>query len=189
MARLDTGWHTNPKILRLSAVGMALHAWSISYCDDVRSDGFIPNGAWPGKLGRGVKELRIGKLWEPVEGGYRLHDYLDYNRSRAQIDAEQSEARERMRLVRANKTRTNGARSPGVHPNVQATFGRSSRAFPVPGVRSTSSSSSSVTPGQLRAREAPTTTTTDLNLDGLPDEMRDAVIARLSQPALHPAHG
>ena len=51
MARLDTGWHAHPKILALSVAGMAVHAWSISYCDDALTDGFIPTGAWPSKRG------------------------------------------------------------------------------------------------------------------------------------------
>jgi hypothetical protein len=85
MARLDTGWHVNPKVLQAGAHGMALHAWSISYCDHALSDGFIPAKAWPSFLAAGVRTLlRLG-LWSAAEGGYRLHDYLDYNRSRDQV--------------------------------------------------------------------------------------------------------
>src|SRR5262252_3490393 len=80
------GWHANPKILALPVVGMALHAWSISYSDATRSDGFIPDGAWPSKLSAGVKPLRAAGIYAAVDGGYALHDYLDYNKSRAQID-------------------------------------------------------------------------------------------------------
>lgn len=89
MARLDTGWHAHPKILALSVAGMAVHAWSISYCDDALTDGFIPMGAWPSKRGfnGGIKELVAAGLWLPVQGGYQLHDYTDYNRTRAQVDA------------------------------------------------------------------------------------------------------
>jgi len=86
MARLDTGWHANPKVLRLSPAGMALHAWSISYCDFARSDGFIPQDAWPSKLRTGVKELEQTGLYRVTAGGYHLHDYLDYNHSRAEIE-------------------------------------------------------------------------------------------------------
>ena len=87
MARLDTGWHAHPKVLALGLPGMALHAWSISYCDSTRSDGFIPHGAWPALPGIGAacKALITAGLWERCDGGFRLHDYLDYNKSRAQI--------------------------------------------------------------------------------------------------------
>jgi hypothetical protein len=87
MARLDMGWHANPKVLKLGWAAMGLHAWSISYCDATRSDGFIPNGAWPSLTGgkAAVSTLVAAGIWESVDGGYALHDYLQYNRSRARI--------------------------------------------------------------------------------------------------------
>jgi hypothetical protein len=89
MARLDTGWHVHPRVLSLGLAAMGLHAWSISYCDHARSNGFIPMGAWPALPGirSAVMTLHQSGLWEVCDGGYRLHDYLDYNRSREQIDA------------------------------------------------------------------------------------------------------
>ena len=97
MARLDTGWHVNPKVLKVGLAGMGLHAWSISYCDHALSDGFIPNGAWPALTGvrAAVMALVRAGLWVPVEDGFRLHDYTDYNRTRAQVAARQAEDRAR----------------------------------------------------------------------------------------------
>src|SRR5690606_8367123 len=34
-------------------------------------------------------------LWEEVEGGYRVHDYLDYQPSREEVEAERAIARRR----------------------------------------------------------------------------------------------
>lgn len=70
---------------------MGLHAWSISYCDHTLSDGFVPSGAWPALAGAAVavKALVAAGLWIPEERGFRLHDYGDYNRTRAQVVAEQ----------------------------------------------------------------------------------------------------
>ena len=95
MARLDTGWHAHPRILALSVAGMAVHAWSISYCDAVLSDGFIPLGAWPSKRGfvSGVKEVVAAGLWRLCDGGYQLHDYTDYNRTKAQVLAQREDDR------------------------------------------------------------------------------------------------
>lgn len=89
MARLDTGWHVNPKVLSLGWAAMGLHAWSISYCDDSLSDGFIPNGAWPALRGarQSVQRLVKSGVWIPVESGFMLHDYLEYNRSRAHVES------------------------------------------------------------------------------------------------------
>ncbi len=170
MARLDTGWHANPKILRLSAVGMALHAWSISYCDFARSDGFIPEDAWPMKLRVGVKELERAGLWESCEGGQRLHDYLRYNRSRAQIEARLAEDRERKRPDSGRNHSGNGADSAGIP--------RAPGPGPVKYV-----AAAAVNSGQSLAREAATAATIDENL---PDEVR----RRLAQPPIDShAHG
>jgi hypothetical protein len=89
MARLDTGWHAHPKIVGLGWAAMGLHCWSISYSDFHRTDGFVPIGAWPSLPGtrQAVHTLQTMGLWEPVVGGYMVHDYLDYNRSRADIEA------------------------------------------------------------------------------------------------------
>src|SRR5215472_17237833 len=87
MARLDTGWHAHPKVLALGWAAMGLHAWSISYCDDTLSDGFVPTNAWPALPGwsAALKRLVGAGLWTPCEGGYQLHDYTDYNRTRAEV--------------------------------------------------------------------------------------------------------
>lgn len=108
MARLDTGWCVNQKVLALRVEGIALHAWSISYCDLTRSDGFIPEGSWPTLrwTAAGVRALVDAGMWEPSEGGYMLHDYGKYNRSRAQIEAEQEDARQRQSRHRSRVTDT-----------------------------------------------------------------------------------
>jgi hypothetical protein len=102
VARLDTGWHEHPKVLALGAVGMGVHAWSISYCDATRSDGFIPAGAWPSVPGfaAGVRAVISAGLWERSKGGYRLHDYADYNKLKADIQAEQEQGAIRQKRFR-----------------------------------------------------------------------------------------
>ena len=129
MARLDTGWCVHPKILALSMAGMAVHAWSISYCDLTRSDGFIPEGVWPSKKGfaEGVKEVIKAGLWTPCEGGYHLHDFKDYNRTKAQIELAQAEDRARKA---AGKPEDSG-RNPNGIPRARAQT-RSGDPVPVP---------------------------------------------------------
>jgi hypothetical protein len=78
----------HPKILGLGLAAMGLHAWSISYCDASRSDGFVPVGSWPALPGvrSAVNTLLKAGLWERGEGGFKVHDYLAYNRSKAAIE-------------------------------------------------------------------------------------------------------
>jgi len=159
MARLDTGWHNNPKVLRLSDKGMALHAWSISYCDAARSDGFIAQDAWPARFGRAVKELERASMWERCEGGYYLHDYLDYNRSRAYID---DYARAKRKAGRAGGQASASARaSPDGQAKRQQTLNQmlnehlKQNPTPGPGVNeSLLPGGRLVGPGVARAREA-----------------------------------
>lgn len=106
MARLDTGWCVNQKVLALRVEGIALHAWSISYCDLTRSDGYIRRGSWPTLpwVRAGIRALIAAGMWEPAEDGFWLHDYRKYNRSREQIEAEQQAAAERQSRHRSRVT-------------------------------------------------------------------------------------
>jgi hypothetical protein len=94
-AKLDDHFHAHPKIadlepaIMLEAVG--LHALAISWSADNLTDGRIPRGL-PCKLaGRNVDDLvdALGEvgLWERKRRGLEIHDFLDYNPSRAQIEA------------------------------------------------------------------------------------------------------
>lgn len=59
-------------------------------------------------------------VWERVAGGYRVHDYLDWNDSRAEILKMRAQSRERMRRRRGEQPREqigeHGAEHPTEHP-------------------------------------------------------------------------
>ena len=107
---------------------MAVHAWSISYCDAVLSDGFIPNGAWPSKRGfvSGVKEVVAAGLWRLCDGGYQLHDYTDYNRTKAQVLAQRED----------DRFRKMSGRKPAGHAPDSEGIPRAPGPGPVPGINS-----------------------------------------------------
>ena len=181
MARLDMGWHAHPRVLKLGLAAMGLHAWSISYCDHARSDGFIPFGAWPALPGapRAVKTLVDAGLWTvSAPDGYVLHDYLQYNRSRAKIEADQSDAKVRQSRHRSRVTNgvTNGPVTEPVTVNATRDTRAPGRPGPGPGVREYVAAAA-VTPGELQARA--TAAAAAANFD-LPDEVR----RRLEEPPI-----
>lgn len=53
-----------------------------------------------------VAELVAVGLWEPIDGGWQIHDYLDWQDSSERVRTLRERARERMALVRANRKRT-----------------------------------------------------------------------------------
>lgn len=92
--RLDDQFHSHEKVaelepdLMLAAVG--LHALALSWCGDRLTDGMLPKGQPARLAGRNVDDLiaelvRVG-LWERTETGYQIHDYLDYNPSREEVN-------------------------------------------------------------------------------------------------------
>lgn len=83
---LDDKFHSNPKVLAVDNDGAGLYARALSYCGDHLTDGFVPI-AWA--RGAGSAKLR-NKLvshgvWDEVDGGYLIPDYLELNPSKAKV--------------------------------------------------------------------------------------------------------
>lgn len=126
--RIDDGMVEHLKVASLSDAAFRVHVEALSFCARNLTDGHIPeaiakNRGWSRK----ARELIRAGLWHAVEGGHEIHDYLEYNPSREQVEAERKAARERMnRLrspdVRANKRRTPPERSPEVRGGVRQKF-------------------------------------------------------------------
>jgi hypothetical protein len=92
-ARLDDRFSEHPKIVGLTDRAFRLHVSAIVYAARNRTDGRIAASlprAW-GFMPRHVQELVSSHLWDPIDGGWAIHDYLDYNPSRA--EAEEREQR------------------------------------------------------------------------------------------------
>jgi hypothetical protein len=98
---LDDQMPDNPKIIVLSDAAFRLQVSGLAYCNRHLTDGFLPVAAVPQLVPRFKKaaltELMHGRIWIPADGGYRIHDYLDWNRSKEQV----TEDRERLRKVRS----------------------------------------------------------------------------------------
>jgi hypothetical protein len=83
--RLDDGWYDHPKVVACGPIGMALHAWSISYCSRHLTDGYVRKGALPTWARPATRTLVDNGLFDELVGGFMVHDYLDWNPSRNQV--------------------------------------------------------------------------------------------------------
>lgn len=98
---MDDGYPEHPKVDALSDAAFRLHTAGICYCNRHLTDGYIEAGRVSRLVPRFKKsalvELMHSKLWLPADGGYDVHDFLDWNPSRKQIE----DRRERIRVARS----------------------------------------------------------------------------------------
>jgi len=211
-ANLDDHFHDNPKVLETPLPGVGLYAIGLSYCSAHMTDGFIPQAVVRGIRGwtTAARMLTDRKLWEPVEGGFRVHDYLQWNRSRAQVLADRAAAADRKRMSRRTPAGQNGRVRPESHPDVRPESqdpvrpesGRSHTtpardqsnptqsnpdaaavaASPEGGSGETSAGFRPL--GALLGKRPKTTTTAAAAIENLSDEARAAIAERLGKPPL-----
>jgi hypothetical protein len=121
--RLDENFAQHPKVLQAGPLGMAMHVSALCYCNRHLTDGFVPKQIasmlldlsglamrmWDGDMVGGgqdatweliIEDLVGAGLWEPVKGGWLIHDYLDYQPSKQQI--------QRVREIRSEVGRKGG---------------------------------------------------------------------------------
>lgn len=100
-AVLDDGFHGHPKILRGGPIVELIQLRAIAHCNRYLTDGLIEQAIVPVLL-LGVERLEIDGtpakdidwvaellklgLWERHSRGYLVHDYLDYNRKRVEVE-------------------------------------------------------------------------------------------------------
>ena len=83
-AKLDDGMPTHPKVIAAGAVAFALDVAAICYANKHLTDGHIPTHSLPAVLPglpspkrHAAKLVEVGR-WEAVDGGWRIHDYHDF---------------------------------------------------------------------------------------------------------------
>lgn len=125
--RIDEEFPHHPKVAPVGPLGIAMQVAALCYCNRYLTDGFVPAAMAPMLLplegigrqnGAGQYELvswqeivqglvRTG-LWEPVEGGWRIHDFHDYQPTREDVEARRVADHENK--VAAGKARAAGAK-------------------------------------------------------------------------------
>lgn len=109
--RLSDDYNDHPKIDSLSDGAFRLWHQGMGYCRKFQTDGLIPTKTLRGLKAYSQKRMRElmtawsdgeRPLWHEVEGfGVKVHDYLDWNPSREEEQAERSGSAARMRKYRA----------------------------------------------------------------------------------------
>lgn len=107
----DDDYPNHRKVRRLSDSAYRLHDTAMHYVAHDETDGLIHpedlDDMQHGKrLRRFIPELVDARLWDVVPDGWLIHDYLDYNPSHEQLEAERAANRERQARARARRRGT-----------------------------------------------------------------------------------
>jgi hypothetical protein len=111
--KLDDGFPRNRKVINLTDKAFRLHVSSLCHCAahltdgaltdrDVRQVAALIDMSRPARY---VAELRDAGLWLSIEGGYEIHDYLEFNPTREQVLAQRERNAGRQKLFRDPKLR------------------------------------------------------------------------------------
>lgn len=135
--RVDDHFNEHPKLAQVGPLGWGYWVAGLAYCNRNLTDGFIPRAS---AQSLGVFEVCSGELrydicvtsgmqgddvdagfvigllldaglWYEVSGGYRVHDYLEHQPSKAKILGERDKARVRVRQNRSSDVRPNTVRT------------------------------------------------------------------------------
>lgn len=106
--KLDDRFPSHRKVALLSDRAFRLHVSAMCWCAENLTDGHIGDRelALVANI-RGIKatakQLEDAGLWDRVDGGWVVHDYLEYNPSREQVLAERKKNAERQERFRQRK--------------------------------------------------------------------------------------
>jgi hypothetical protein len=104
--KVDDSFHSHPKVLATTPAALGLWVVAGAWCGANLTDGFVPDHALPRLLpgsGELAKELVSVGLWRRAKGGYRFHDWCDFNPDSTSVIKERDAARDRMRRLRADR--------------------------------------------------------------------------------------
>jgi hypothetical protein len=128
--KIDDGFPEHPKVLSAGPLAMAMQIAALCYCNRNMTDGFIPKAAglrfldfsglgmrmWTNDTFGGgedasaelvIEDLVNAGMWDVVPGGWQIHDYLEFQPSKADILAERDKTKQRVDKWRARNAVTN----------------------------------------------------------------------------------
>lgn len=93
--KLDDGFWMHPKVLMAGNAAAGIFARLLSYCGAYLTDGMVPSGVVATIVGSDKKALEA--LWNTGmidvldSGGVVILDYLEHQRSKAQVEADREQ--------------------------------------------------------------------------------------------------
>src|SRR5881396_3569688 len=100
--RIEDTFPEHPKIQTLSADCFRLYVTALCYANRNLTDGHLPDVAVRSMGGpqhkRLARSLVLAGLWQPVRGGYTIHDFLEFQPTRAIVLKRRESDRNRKRI-------------------------------------------------------------------------------------------
>jgi hypothetical protein len=101
--RFVPGFTRNPKRIKSGPISSWLWTCSVDYCVEHLTDGFIDDAVVPSlcagitgsALHRAVNNLVFVGSWERVDGGYRVHDLMQFNPTKDEVEADRAASKRR----------------------------------------------------------------------------------------------
>lgn len=97
--KLDDQFFAHPKIRAAGATAVLLHLAGLTYCGRYKTDGRVPKSAVTliaveafAKPGAVTRLVDVG-LWHDLGDEFEIHDFLDYNPSKAEVDSRRDSKR------------------------------------------------------------------------------------------------
>jgi len=117
---LDDGFADHPKVDALTDGAFRLHVAGMNYCARKLTDGVVEkhrvHRLMPVYKPSYLKELLAANIWLPHPGGYEIHDYLDWNKSKAWWDERREKEAKRIADWRAKNAAKNAEQNDGGTP-------------------------------------------------------------------------
>lgn len=107
--KVDDQLAFHPKAFTVGNTALGLWVRAGSWSGAQLTDGHIPDHVIKALGGTRADTTRLVQsgLWEKVPGGYQFHDWEQYQPASKDVRTKRTQARNRMRELRANQTQTN----------------------------------------------------------------------------------
>lgn len=109
--RFEDNFPEHPKVLGISDGAFRLHVRAIAYCSRHLTDGVVSPAAVRslsgGRAARLTSELVSARMWTVTDHGWLIHDYLEYQPSRAETEERRKADRDRKKAegIRSGSSR------------------------------------------------------------------------------------